>query len=384
MKNKYTLIFFLVLSTFLKAQTATFSTTYLGFTPAAQAAFQYATDIWANTITSTVPIKVTAHFTPLPSGTLGITFPNGRKNFTNAPVADTWYVTALANAIAGAELNVGEADIELYLNSTINWNYGLTGSVPANKYDFVTIALHELCHGLGFLSVAKDSTGIGSFGMLRNADFGNLVSAFPWPNLDTLPAIFDRLLYTAVNQKLDSFPNPSVQLSGKFKSNAIFIDGNYTLVSNNGVRPKIYAPASFALGSSITHLDEATYPAGNINELMTPNGNAGYALHQPGPICLGILKDIGWILNPLLGFAEIQSSNFAMQIVPNPSKSTISIIAPTLNNSNFDISIYNTRGSLVLKSTTLNNISIDLLNDGLYLIAIKSADGMRYSKFVKN
>ena len=178
----------------IHAQTATFNITYSGFTPQAQTAFQYAADTWGHTIVSSVPIKVTAHFQLLPAGTLGITFPNGIKNFAGAPAADRWYATSLANSIAGTELNVGVPDVEMFLSSSTNWYYGTSGTVPAGQYDMVTIVLHELCHGLGFLSLAKDSTGIGSFGMLRNADFFNLVSAFPWPNLDTLPSVFDGFL----------------------------------------------------------------------------------------------------------------------------------------------------------------------------------------------
>ena len=48
--------------------TATFVVTYNGFTPPAQAAFQYAVDIWASLLTSPVPIHVTANWTPLAPG----------------------------------------------------------------------------------------------------------------------------------------------------------------------------------------------------------------------------------------------------------------------------------------------------------------------------
>jgi len=386
MKKSGALLFAFCFLLKINAQTATFNITFSGFTPQAQTAFQYAADTWGHTVVSSVPIKVTAHFQVLTPGTLGITFPNGIKNFSGAPVADRWYATSLANSIAGTELNVGVPDVEMFLNSTVNWYYGTSGTVPAGQYDMVTIVLHELCHGLGFLSLAKDSSGIGSFGMLRNADFYNLVSAFPWPNLDTLPSVFDEFLVTNVNEKLDSFPNPSTVLSPKLKSNNIYFKGPNAMAANAGTKPRIYAPATFTLGSSITHLNEGTYPAGNPNELMTPNGNPAYALHNPGPICIGILKDIGWTINPTLGIDEINTRNKAFDFYPNPAASQIEI-----SNYEFEIEgvkIVNVFGAVVFQSTIINhpstiNLDVSSLTKGLYFISVLSNEIQTTQKFVK-
>ena len=54
-----------------RTKTATFEVTYIGFTTEAQAAFQFAVDIWETQITSTVPIRVTAVWQPLTEGVLG-------------------------------------------------------------------------------------------------------------------------------------------------------------------------------------------------------------------------------------------------------------------------------------------------------------------------
>jgi hypothetical protein len=47
-------------------------------------------------------------------------------------------------------------------------------------------------------------------------------------------------------------------------------------------------------GSSYSHLDEATYPAGNANSLMTPQLSSAEAIHSPGPITQALFKSIGW------------------------------------------------------------------------------------------
>ena len=383
MKKIYTL--FLVvfcLTTSLKAQT-TFNITYSGFSTQAQAAYQYAADIWANTVVSAVPIKVTAHFSLLPSGTLGITFPNGIKNFAGAPVANRWYATSLANSITGTEINPGEADIEMYLNSTVNWYYGTSGTVPAGQYDMATIVLHEMCHGLGFLSLAKDSSGLGSFGMLRAADFYNLVTAFSWPNLDTLPSVFDKFLVTNAGAKLDSFPNPSTTLSPMLKNNNVYFNGPYAMAANGGIKPRIYAPATFALGSSITHLNEATYPAGNPNELMTPNGTSAYSLHTPGPICIGVLKDIGWTINPNMGVNEMQQNNFDFAVYPNPANSQLFILTSIAIEKIKSIGIRNVLGEVVLGMDKNLSTDVSSLSKGIYFIEMTTTETKQTQKFIK-
>lgn len=383
MKKFYNSLFILCFSIAVNAQTASFTFTYTGITPQAQTAFQYAASVWSNTISSSVPIKVLLHFQPLPSSMLGITFPNGRINFSGAPLADTWYNTALANSITGTELNPGEVDIEIYLNSTINWNYDSTGSVPTGKYDFATVALHELCHGLGFISLAKKTGTSGSFGTLLASDFSPLTTSFAWPDLDTLPSVFDRFLVTNLTQQLDSFPNPSATLGSKFTGNTIYFNGANAKAANAGTKPRIYAPGTFALGSSITHLNEATYPVGNLNELMTPNSSPAYANHNPGPICIGVLKDIGWNMNPSLGVSEITDNENAFSVYPNPSQSAIFFSSSIPKEKIKSIELKNILGEKVMALETNSSADVSLLSKGIYFIIITTKDFQAVQKFIK-
>ena len=90
------------------AATAEFEIT---FGPGAQAnppsmvAFQFALDIWATQIVSSVPIKVYAEFATLGTGVLASSGPSYNViNFPGAPREDVLYPAALANAIAGEAL----------------------------------------------------------------------------------------------------------------------------------------------------------------------------------------------------------------------------------------------------------------------------------------
>jgi hypothetical protein len=78
--------------------------------------------------------------------------------------------------------------------------------------------------------------------------------------------------------------------------NQLYFNGPLVLNTNGGSGARIHAPATFALGSSCVHFNEATYPPGNANELMTPFSAAGDANHWPGPLCLAVMQDIGWTL----------------------------------------------------------------------------------------
>ncbi|MDP2602187.1 MAG: hypothetical protein Q8S00_06290 [Deltaproteobacteria bacterium] len=86
----------------------------------------------------------------------------------DAPLKDTWYPQALANSIAGVDLDSLRSDIRVYFNSSVGtadclpnngWYYGLDGNPAAGQLDFVTIALREIARGLGFKMAANLATG---------------------------------------------------------------------------------------------------------------------------------------------------------------------------------------------------------------------------------
>ena len=266
------------------ARTATINVTYHDYPPQAQAAFDYAVKIWESLIVSTVPITVDAFWRPLGPNILGQA---GSNNFwRNTPGAqpNTWYTVALANQLAARDLSPGETDMTSTLSSTFNWYFGTDGKTPADQVDFVTVALHELLHGIGNIGFIDYNNGQGRWGY----DTG-------------FPGSYDRFIKNGNGQSLlntNFFPNPSLALGNQLTSNNLFFDGSNAVAANNGIRPKLYAPNPWQSGSSIYHLDESTYPKGNPNSLDTPYISYGEAIHNPGPITLGILKDQGWNLTP--------------------------------------------------------------------------------------
>ncbi len=283
-----------------RVKTATITVNYIGSWDApAQTAFQYAVDIWETMINSSVPIVVDADWSNLGTGILGGAGANNLwRDFNNAPVSSTWYPAATANALAGYDLDAGTiydgAEIGASFNKNFtDWYFGTDGNPPSNKYDFVSVVLHEIGHGLGFAGSMTVDDGNGGNGAECNNVFGNGC----WGRGSGRPFIYDRFTENGGGQSLINtalFGNPSTSLGNQLQSGNIFFDGTNARAANGGNAPRLYAPGSWQQGSSYSHLDESAFGPGNVNSLMTPVINNGEANHNPGPITMGIFQDTGW------------------------------------------------------------------------------------------
>jgi hypothetical protein len=294
------------------AQTATIQVTYHNYPSAAQAAFDYAAKIWSSILVSTVPITIDAYWQSLAPGVLGQAGPNDFFEWSSSQPAgaqsNTWYTVALANQLTGYDLAPTTTDMESTLSSNINWYFGTDGNTPANQYDFVSVALHEILHGLGNIGLANydTATGQGSWG------FGT-----------GYPAIYDRYVENGWGQRIlntSLFPNPSVALGNQLTSNNLFFNGPNAVAGNNGVRPKLYAPSSWRQGSSYAHLDEYTYPRGDPNSLDTPAFGNGESIHDAGSIIRGILNDEGWKLATRRASRDFNSDGQDDILLANPAQ----------------------------------------------------------------
>jgi uncharacterized repeat protein (TIGR01451 family) len=279
----------------LSAQTATITVEYIEnetndwgewcgvWDASARAAFQYAADIWAEQIHSTVPIVVEACWTDLGPGILGSAGPDDfDHDFPGAPRSGTWYPIALANALAGYDLSSGVPDVSASLNSSFpSWYFGTDGNPPGSLYDLVSVVLHEICHGLGFIgSMWVNEYGLGSWG---------------W---GAYPIVFDHYLENGSGQNLlTEFENYSFALGNQLRGmgNGVYFDGPNATGANGGP-VKLYAPFTWDGGSSIYHVDEIF--GGTPDALMTYRLARGEATHDPGAVTRGILEDLGWALAP--------------------------------------------------------------------------------------
>jgi len=255
--------------------TATFQVTYTNFPPAAQAAFQAAVDAWSHIVVSTVPITVKAVWMSEAPGVLGQASPDfSLRNGVYLP-------TPLAEAESGTDSNAGRPDIDAEFSSNANWSYAATGTVPWGQYDLQSVVTHELGHGLGFIgSLDDDTAGVGS-----------------WGGGTSSPVGIDNFVIDGAGRQVDhTYANHTTALGSVLSgsSGALRFSGAHAKAANSNVAPLLYTPTPFSPASSIDHLDEATYPAGTANALMTPILNDGEVVRDPGPIVRGMMQDIGW------------------------------------------------------------------------------------------
>ncbi|HEX4336359.1 MAG TPA: PA domain-containing protein [Polyangiaceae bacterium] len=137
----------------------------------ALAAFKLAASIWGAAIDSPVTIEVAARFGPLActaaTGILGAGAPHAWMKNTSGARPNVLYPVALANRLAGTDLDTTAPDIDAVFNGAAGttgclegsgWYFGLDRN-SGNLTDLVTVVVHELGHGLGMTTPIDLDTG---------------------------------------------------------------------------------------------------------------------------------------------------------------------------------------------------------------------------------
>lgn len=260
---------------------------YTGFSVQAKAAMEYAKSILEKLLPADTKFTVLATWEKI--STAGVLAQSSITGYAGGWGIDALnplsiYPVALAEKIAGESLNTDpDGDITLSVNSSINWYLGTDGQVPAQKYDLITVALHELCHGLGFFDSFTTGTTLGSWG------------------IGSIPLIYDTFVENFSGNGLTDtlkFLNNSAELRSQLTGNQVYFNGPLLKaysksVNYSNLRAKLYAPSTWDAGSSISHLDETATL--KMNSLMTPFVDLQEAIHDPGKYTFSILGDLGWI-----------------------------------------------------------------------------------------
>ncbi len=248
---------------------------------------KYAAGLWEELLTSDVTINVHLKEESQEEATLASASPSQFLLAEATSFSPKHYdPVAIAERKYQFDLTPGFTDIVITVNSDQEFYYGTDGNCPATQHDLVSILLHELGHGLGFLdSISAEVDAIN--GNSATYGFGDM----------GIGLAYDYFLVDGAAKKIIDEENPKEEDSLYTSVTSIgnvYFAGPLTLAITNNTGSKLYTPFRWSDGSSVAHLDEGTYNVGNANSLMTPRANKGEAIHDPGDIGLAMLGDIGW------------------------------------------------------------------------------------------
>jgi Secretion system C-terminal sorting domain len=361
--------------------TSNIEVTYVDFPAAAKTAFEQAVVLWEKYIVSSQTIRIKATWSQLTTSTLAVSGATRiYKNFVNAPYSNVWYPTPLAEALAGKDLNAGDFDINVTLNSSTNWYYGTDAKAQTGKYDLITVTMHEIAHGLGFSS-SMEVTNSDTQGQ-----YGQSGSAY----------VYDVFMQDSQKIKLTNtgiYGNPSQDLKKSLTSNALYFGLKNSKFAN--ALPRIYAPSPFKDGVSFSHFDESTYPSGSANSLMSPSVRAAEVNQNPGELLLNCLNEMGWQINGLVGYVvtdteSIPEQTLEVKVFPNPATDVLNVAIPLQNQPRaVRITLLNNKGQVLQvfenQSVTVETFTIDVssLTEGMYLLRVQDGEKTTVRKIVK-
>lgn len=255
-------------------QKSKFVVNFKNFPEWAKKDFQAAVDVWSANFSSRVNVSIDATWSRSSSSAiLGSARPgNFFASFDGAPDPTLWYPSALANALAGKDLEPANPEMIIQVNSIANWNTRNDGAPRINEFDLQSVFLHEMGHGLGFLSTDSYDKFFG---------FGSIDQPTPYSAYTQLPD----------GRRLSDLPSPSIEL-GKALTSTLYWSGALGVAANNGEKPLLFTPSLYEDGSSVSHLDEATFANSELNRIMTPRLDAGEVFREPGPLLLAMMEDM--------------------------------------------------------------------------------------------
>jgi len=233
-------------------------------------ATEYALELWSEQLAGTVPIDINVTFLNMNNPNIlggSYTQPNFLDDGTYFPqYPNTWYSSAQWNQIVGYDATT-QRDIRIEMNTQFGFYFGLDGNTSG--FDYITIILHEVTHGLGFFPLC------GSNGAYL---YGNN------------PGIFDRQLYQGTIGNICLTDLTQTQRAALVTSRNLYAGrpGSYLLAANSGNRVKMYAPSPWQSGSSVSHWD-----LGQTFQNFMQYAYQ-YPLHTFNTRKIAILRDMGW------------------------------------------------------------------------------------------
>jgi len=206
------------------------------------------------------------------AGPLGYTNNFGSTNPRYLP--DTDYPLSLANHLAGRELFSGNTIVVNFnLNPNIVWNYDTNDTPPlgTGQESFFTTAVHEILHGVPFLTYINTTDG----------------------SFDGFPTIFNRHIVEGTNPPVRFTDLSNAQRLVAMTNDNLYWNGPLAVAANGGVPLKLFAPSPYQEGSSVSHLDTTVFDPFGLVQLPRESSLAKAELALVG-FERAMMYDLGW------------------------------------------------------------------------------------------
>lgn len=339
-------------------------------------AFNYAVGIWGQTLEGTIPIRIKATFTDFGNTTtLGQGSTARRVQGVTGGLPNTVYPSSLASQLNGVSMpaETGEyAGFHLWVqfNTQItNFYYGLDGNPANSQFDFVSIALHEIGHGLGFYDATDPLTGdltafIDVFTRFYVADFFGLFIFEPFTSLSNS----QRAVLIASGDVY--FNSPRVRAFATLRGGqGVSLEG-FSEIHTGGVPPppSTDPPPSVLSHWHSKHAPNMTMePAISEGESYLESFFGSYPVHKPGDLVIPAFYDIGYqFLSPVFPYKPVwpptsPSGSPTIQNIPlsNMRVTSINLTAASISGLHAsDFSIVSGGAPAVIAGNSFHNLQV--------------------------
>lgn len=252
------------------------------------------------------------------------------------------YPGEFINQLLGTDQFNG-SNITIAFNSTKDWCYSFTEEPFQDQQDLITVALHELTHGLGLSSSLNKSS-------------------------EKMPFIYDKFI---VNGDGDYVVNTESYTKSKsspdLTSNDLYYAGTNMLnVANEPV--KLHAPNKLS-SASICHFDRI-YGTDENARLMMPGTAYGISTRYFGAYSLAILEDIGWTMKNATRSSTVANEEINLNVNVYAANGVINI--DNSGYENLKVSIYTSAGQLVKNDNITGSQSYDVNSNTIYVVKINN------------
>jgi hypothetical protein len=230
------------------------------FPEQAKPAILKAAENWSKLLTSPVGMIVTAYWDAAFAGILGYADVNEVQNFAGAPLPNVLYPSVLANRFAGSRITSGhDVGVHFFPADANFWYFGTDGKPGVYQYDLVSIAMHEIGHGLGHLGAPIFLSSTGP------------------------PRVWDLFFAGTADERILDYPRGSQAMTDAVTKGAHF-RGPKALAASKGAHILLHPTG---------HRLPPTFCSGLPQPMMGTPGHPGRTQDIDAEI-LGTLMDIGW------------------------------------------------------------------------------------------